>query len=254
MSTANSEPECTERARAVHSNPRLSVLAVAEGYERWAASYDRAPNPLLAREERRLLPMMMDLERRRILDLACGTGRWLERLAAPGGHQVVGIDASIAMLRLGSAKSSVTGRLAQASCENLPFGPASFNLAICSFALGHFRDLQSTALELARVTAAEGDLFISDLHPEAYTRGWRVGFRENGAAYEIEMLPRSADEIAHAFSRNGFQCRTIESLRLGQPEEETFARAGKSAWFAESCQVPAVIFCHFTRLNSGSAS
>lgn len=253
ITTPNSEPECTA-ASGEHADPDLRVVPVTEGYERWAASYDQAPNPLLAREERRLLPMLMDRPGMRMLDFACGTGRWLEKLAVHGGNRAVGIDASIAMLRLGAAKGPITGRLAQAACENLPFRPASFDLAICSFALGHFRDLQSTVRELARVTSAGADLFISDLHPDAYARGWRVGFREAGTPYQIEMLPRSADEIADAISRNGFECRTIEALWLGQPEEEIFARAGKSASFLDSCQVPAIIFCHFARVRSRSGS
>ena len=218
-----------------------------EGYERWAPTYDRAPNPLLAREERYLLPFLTDLGSKSVLDLACGTGRWLERLMSQGSKSGVGVDRSIAMLRVAGRKSEIRQRLVEAACEDLPFASAAFDLAICSFALGHIGDLEAIVRELARVTRPGADVFVSDLHPEAYARGWRVGFRDGPSAVQIEMRSRSAEEIIQAFSSRGFECRTHVSLWLGEPEEMFFAQAGKSHSFVESCRPPAVLACHFRR-------
>jgi len=224
-------------------------LPVREGYERWAPIYDSTPNPLLACEERYLAPFLVDLSKKRILDLACGTGRWLERVKARGGKAGVGIDCSAAMLRVARRKHAITGRIAQAACENLPFRAAVFDLAICSFALGHIRDLESVARELGWVMKPGADVFLSDLHPEAYARGWRVGFRDGSSAVHIAMLPRPAEEIAQAFQANGFECLARLSLCLGDPEEPIFTRAGKAHSFKEACQIPAVLLCRFRRLD-----
>lgn len=225
-------------------------VPVAEGYELWAPIYDHAPNPLLAREERHLLPLFVDLHKKRILDLACGTGRWLERLMAQGAESGVGIDYSAAMLRVAGEKNSIAGRLARAACDNLPFRASVFDLAVCSFALGHIPDLESMVCELERVTKPGADVFVSDLHPEAYSRGWRVGFRDESTAVQIEMLPREAEEIVQVFCSNGFECLEQLPLYLGDPEKPIFARAGKAHSFAEACQLPAVLLCHFRRLDS----
>jgi ubiquinone/menaquinone biosynthesis C-methylase UbiE len=225
-------------------------LPVAKGYERWAPIYDSTPNPLLACEERHLLPFLADLGNKRILDLACGTGRWLERIMARGGALGVGIDCSAAMLRVARTKDAIAGKLAQAACESLPFRAAAFHLAVCSFAVGHIRDLASLARELARVTKPGGDVFLSDLHPEAYAHGWRVGFRDDSTAVQIEMLPRGAEEIVQAFDAHGFACLAHLALRLGDPEKPIFVRAGKDNSFEDACQIPAVLVCHFRRLDS----
>jgi ubiquinone/menaquinone biosynthesis C-methylase UbiE len=134
-SSPNVEPEVP--AAGEHGIPTKSgscSVPVAEGYQLWAPIYDQAPNPLLAREERHLLPLFVDLHKKRILDLACGTGRWLERLMAQGGESGVGIDSSAAMLRVAGRKDAITGRLVRAACERLPCRTAVFDLAICSFA------------------------------------------------------------------------------------------------------------------------
>lgn len=236
-----------------HRIPSASwVISSVEGYERWAPIYDRSPNPLLAREQRYLLPLLADFRSNRVLDLACGTGRWLETLMQCGDSGV-GIDFSIAMLRVGAKKSCLTGRLARASCEALPFRTGVFDLAICSFALGHLGDLDSTLRELARVTQPRANIFVSDLHPEAYARGWRVGFRDERNAVEIDTLPRQAEEIAQEFCLNGFESLGHLALRLGEPEKHIFARAGKPHLFAEACQPPAILICHFKRMSDGAA-
>jgi ubiquinone/menaquinone biosynthesis C-methylase UbiE len=205
---------------------------------------------LLAREERYLLPLLSDARGKRILDLACGTGRWLEKLMARGGASGVGIDCSFAMLRVAKNKDAVTGRVARAGCESLPLRTACFDLAICSFALAHIGDLDSMVRELARVTMAGADVFVSDLHPEAYERGWCVGFRDEKRAMQIETFPRSIEAIVGAFRTNGFECLIKETLWLGPPEKRVFEKAGKAHTFADASQVPAVLICHFKRLAS----
>jgi ubiquinone/menaquinone biosynthesis C-methylase UbiE len=229
---------------------RAFQVSAAEGYERWAPTYDDAPNPLLAREERYLLPLLTELEDRSVIDVACGTGRWLEKLTRRGCTRRVGIDRSRAMLRVAGRKSAISGRLGEADCESLPFSNAAFDVAICSFALGHIGDLGSVARELARVTKTEADVFVSDLHPDAYARGWRVGFRDGDTAVRIEMRSRSVKEIVQTFCAHGFDCRTNISLRLGEPERPLFAQAGKSDSFADACQLPAVLVCQFRRRHA----
>ena len=224
-------------------------VSAAEGYECWAPLYDHAPNPLLAREERHLVPLLTNLRKTSALDLACGTGRWLERLIAQGCESGVGIDCSSAMLRVAGKKRALRGRLATADCEQLPLPSAAFDLAICSFAVGHIENLESMVHELARVTKPGAHIFVSDLHPEAYAHGWRVGFRNGGTAVQIDMQSRTAEEIVRVFHTNGFKCETHEPLWLGEPERPLFALAGKSHSFAEACRLPAVLVCHFHRLG-----
>lgn len=226
------------------------AVSVAEGYERWAPIYDQGPNPLLVREERELLPLLADLRNKQILDLACGTGRWLEKFMAQGAESGVGIDCSLPMLRVAAKKSAIARRLARAACESLPFRREIFDVAICSFALGHIQNFAPMVRELARVMKPGADVLISDLHPEAYTRGWRTGFRDESSAVQIETLPRSEEEIVQAFCSSGFECLRHAPLWLDEPEEPIFVQAGKTDSFAEACRLPAVLLCHFRRLDS----
>lgn len=225
------------------------VLGVREGYERWASNYDESPNPLVAREKRYLDSVLPQLPGKRILDLACGTGRWLERALKGGAEFAAGVDCSNAMLRIAAGKPSVQGRVAQADCMRLPFRPSVFDFAICSFAVGHIQDLRTMARELALVMKPGAEVFASDVHPEAYARGWRTGFRDVHRALQIQVFPRTPEEIVQAFYSGGFECLTYTSLCLGELERPIFISANKEHAFEEACRIPAVLVCRFKLRN-----
>jgi ubiquinone/menaquinone biosynthesis C-methylase UbiE len=236
------------------SSDARDFVLVQEAYDRWAPTYDRLPNPLLSLEERELGAFIPKLRGKRLLDLACGTGRWLEKLSAQGADVGVGIDYSAAMLRVAQAKAAIRGALVRADCQSLPFQASTFDLVVCSFAIGHIRDLEGLARELGRVARAGADILTSDLHPEAYEKGWRTGFRDARGALEIDTWARTAEEIAGCFYCAGFECRTHISLWLGEPERPIFDRAGKRDLFTAASKVPAILVSHFRRASHPTAS
>jgi ubiquinone/menaquinone biosynthesis C-methylase UbiE len=231
------------------SGPRL--VSVDQGYELWAPTYDLEPNPLLALEERTLGSLLPSLTGKNALDVACGTGRWLEKLLKSGARWAAGCDLSPAMLAVARGKPGLRPRLVRADCTALPFCSGVSGFVMCSFALGHVPDVQRLARELARVARPGADCYVSDVHPAAYARGWRPGFRHAGGAAEITSFARSVDELHEAFALQGFKLRQLLEPRLGEPERLAFAQTGRERLFEEAATVPAVLICHFTRLGPG---
>lgn len=228
-------------------------VASEEGYRRWAPTYDHTLNPLLSREERHITPLLPSLTHSRVLDLACGTGRWLQELLARGATLAVGVDCSPAMLRVANTKPAIRGQLTRADCLQLPFCESVFDFAICSFALSHIADLRGVAAELARLMKPNSEVFVTDLHSEAYTRGWRTRFRDEQNVLEIETLPRTAEEIAHTFQAEGFECLMQTGLHFDEAEQPIFEQARKGPEFEAARETPAILFCHF-RLASTEVS
>jgi len=251
--SARVESEAAVPAASADPQPaECQLVSPLVGYERWASTYDTFPNPLLAREERYLLPLLGNLHETYTLDLACGTGRWLEKILARG-ERGVGLDFSAAMLQIANGKDEIKGRLARAVCERIPFRSGSFDLAICSFALGHIDVLDTLEGELARVTKVGADIFVSDLHPEAHAWGWRSGFRDKAASVQVLTRAHAIADIVQTFCNRHFECVSSETLWLGEPEKPIFEAAGKLRSFTETCTVPALFVCHFKRIAVSTA-
>jgi len=217
------------------------------GHELWADVYDTVPNPLLALEERKLLPWLGALEGLAVADLGCGTGRWMQRAQALGAKSVVGLDFSPNMLRQAARKFGLRGRLVLGDVTQIPLKSSSMDCAICGFALGYFPELDDVASELKRILKSKGSLFCSDLHPTAELHGWRRSFKRGELNVEVESSLRNEQEIVAGLGRY-LHLEQCESLRLGEPERSLFVRAGKLGVFEQMKNFPAVILFHWRKL------
>lgn len=239
-----------EARESATSTPRASLL---EAYDLWAESYDE-PNPLHALEERILRPLLPNLQDKDVLDVACGTGRWLGKLLSRGARAGWGIDLSPGMLARASSRPSLRGRLARADCLTLPLRPEIADLIICSLAASHVNDLGGLARELAQVARHRADLFITDFHPQGHARGWRRTFRHGGEVLEVPSVAHSLAEVRRAFERAGFQFVRGEEPCLGEPEKETFERRGREELFETACESPVIYVFHFKLLGGPPAT
>lgn len=238
------------RLASVHQQQCLTPV---EAYSLWAETYDRDPNPLLALEERTLIPLLPALHSSFVLDLACGTGRWLDILLRRGARRGIGIDLSSRMLRQARRKQPLRESLVRADCTAIPISAGTVDLAICSFAVGYLVHLGPVACELAHVMRKGGRLVLADLHPSGLQRGWRRTFRHGGSTVEIQNFHFSIDQLAGTFRQHGFRLDRIICPRFGEAERPVFRTCGKEHLFERAQEGPA-IFIGFFRLGSSDST
>jgi malonyl-CoA O-methyltransferase len=221
-------------------NRQSTILNPYAGHELWAGCYDETPNPLLELEERSLVELLANVAGSSILDVGCGTGRWLRRLAEQRPKRYVGIDFSPAMLRRANAIPQLTGHLIQAEAYEIPLKAESIDLLLCSFVLGYIEELPLFAREAHRIVKQGGLLICTDLHPAARQLGWKRSFRKGDQLVEIYSQSRTVEEISACFT-SYFKPVVRKALFLGDSERLTFERAGKLDLFEEASRHPAVI-------------
>jgi SAM-dependent methyltransferase len=213
------------------------LVSPEQGHRLWAASYDANPNPLLALESRVLQDLMLVAAPMRVVDVACGTGRWTGWFADLGAS-VMGIDASEEMLA--RVPDRLHGSLALGRAEALPVASNYADLVLCSFAAGYFSALRQAIAEMARITRSGGRVIVSDLHPAAVAAGWKRSFRADGRVYEIDHARYSLDEITGSAERAGLRLTAEVNVYFDEPERAIFERAGRADRFSEVVNVPAV--------------
>jgi ubiquinone/menaquinone biosynthesis C-methylase UbiE len=102
----------------------------------------------------------------RILDVGCGTGYLLGRLAARAAQAEVlaGIDPAAAMIEAASgAATDERLRFAVGTAERLPWPGASFDLVVSTTSFDHWADQRAGLAQCARVLAPGGCLVLADL-------------------------------------------------------------------------------------------
>jgi cytosine/adenosine deaminase-related metal-dependent hydrolase/ubiquinone/menaquinone biosynthesis C-methylase UbiE len=222
-------------------------------FSAWAGVYDQQQNPLLVLEERYLLRLLPDIRDRDVLDVGCGTGRWLAQLSRLNPRSLHGIDSSSEMLSTAAAKNIPRVRLSASSCTALPVEDASADVLLASFVLSYVDDLKSAARELARGARPGSDLFLSDMHPETANRlRWKRSFRVGEVELKLPANRWSIQEVLDAFKAAGFVERAVLELSFGAAEEDVFAAHSRLERFAEAEHLPAIYLVHLSKPHAAA--
>jgi cytosine/adenosine deaminase-related metal-dependent hydrolase/ubiquinone/menaquinone biosynthesis C-methylase UbiE len=213
----------------------------ASVFNRWARVYDAQSNPLLLLEERKATPLLPSLRGGNVLDVGCGTGRWLTQLETLRPASLMGIDSSRTMLECARERVLPATKLEHGHSSALPGKDASYMLVIASFLLSYVKDLPAFALECARIVQPGGWMLISDMHPvTAAERGWKRSFHIDGATVDIAVHSRSLPDIIATFEQNGFEVGALIEPSFEEPEQLVFEDAGKLAEYEKLAGVPAI--------------
>lgn len=190
-------------------------------YRQWAPSYPPvAHNPLMRAEERAMFDCWPDVAGRRVLDLACGTGRYTRMLADGHPADLVAVDFCEAML----VQVSAARRRVRASMMHLPFGVDVFDVVICGLAIGHTLDVGAWMIEIARVLAPGGILLYSDFHPAAARAGLPRSFKNE--RNDMTIVPHCGHELERqlqAAAEAGLTIEALREIRVGVELTESFA-------------------------------
>lgn len=205
--------------------------ALAE-FERWSRSYDRSLlQRLLFEPTHRVLLSHLTRADRRILDIGCGTGKFLAMVAERFPEvELVGLDLCPGMLRRAQPRCERFGlqvRLVRGDSAHLPFEDCQFDVITCSHSFHHYPDQQRVICEMYRVLRPNGRVLIVDGDRDGWW-GWFiydlcVTWLEGGVHHCSAKRFRQLCESA------GFQ--NLQQIRYGTiaPFLLTIATATKSA-------------------------
>jgi ubiquinone/menaquinone biosynthesis C-methylase UbiE len=130
-------------------------------FEKAAAKYDERVGKGSERFYRLLLGQVKLLPGMNVLDVGCGTGAVLRRMADVCEINGYGIDAEENMIT--EAKRKCPDMSIQISrCEDTPFDDQYFDVMTACMAYHHFADTAGFAKESARLLKPGGRLYIAD--------------------------------------------------------------------------------------------
>lgn len=188
--------------------------SIREEYTAAAADYDRRWGRYVDRSVGATLARAAVATGERVVDIGCGTGALLERLAREQpADRLTGVDLTPAMLAVARGRLPAAVALEAARAEYLPFRDGTFDVAISCNVL-HFVPAPERALgEMRRVIRPGGRIVITD---------WRHDFLACRILQRWQRLTgrphhriHRSTELAEALQALGFRDITLERYRIG---------------------------------------
>ncbi len=139
----------------------------------------------------------------RVVDVGCGTARFVPLLRRLFGAPVVGVDPSLRML---AEREGADGLFVAGHAEAIPLADGSFDLAFLSMVYHHLRPALALP-ELGRIVRAGGHAIVRTTTLEGIEAAveYLRFFPEALATNRARMPSRAA--VVEAFAAQGFACR-----------------------------------------------
>jgi cytosine/adenosine deaminase-related metal-dependent hydrolase/ubiquinone/menaquinone biosynthesis C-methylase UbiE len=212
-----------------------------EAFAAWAKVYDDLPNPMLALEQRFLAQLIPDVRGLDVVEIGCGTGRWLELLASQSPRSLVGVDSSSEMVERARRKLLRRATILPGDATSLPLPNLCADVILVPFVASYVSGLDRLASEIRRIARDDARIYISDLHPETMVAcNWTRAFTVADARIEVPTYARSVQEVISGFASAGFEVTALLVPPFGVPEEGIFQRAGKMDALQAAAGRPAI--------------
>jgi len=177
-----------------------------EFFDRWAPHYDTLlPSVFYQAVHVRLLDEVELSAAPHGLEVGCGTGKLLNRLAAHYPDLTgVGLDLAAGMIAQAQKSTSCSDRLQfrQGDVTALPFAPHSFDAVFCSISFLHYPDPVAALKSIATVLKPTGHFYLADFAPPTWwgSEVYRPAISPGGVAFY------SAAAREHLGTQAGLRC------------------------------------------------
>ena len=183
---------------------RVDRRGVREGYDLWSQTYVVSSNPLVSLDRRVTLPLLDPKLDECVLDAACGTGRHLRAIAEAGGRPI-GLDFSLAMLRVARQRVPRVPLVYADLGDDLPFLTEEFDAILCALVGEHLRNLPVCFRSAFAALKPEGRLVFSVFHPAMVEMGIEANFELRGVEYRLGAQQHTVDDYLNAAGDAGFR-------------------------------------------------
>ena len=171
-------------------------------YDKMADNYDNTlDGKFTERFKKLLLNTVTVKEGYSVLDIGCGNGTLLSRMAKLNQIQGFGTDISPQMIKNATARYPEL-RFVVSNCEKMPFDDESMDIITVCAAYHHFPNVNAFAIEAKRLLKKGGIIYIAEVFLPFGVRHIANIFLPLSKDGDVKFY--SPKEIASTFMNNGF--------------------------------------------------
>jgi len=185
----------------------VAIKGSEEAYDMWSEDYDAQPGNLMLDMDEEVFSALLqqiDLKDRRIADIGCGTGRHWPKIFEHEPSCLTGFDVSSGMLRRLQEKfpQVYTSKITDNRFSDI--GDAMYDVLISTLTVAHIENLSEALEAWCRILKDDGDIIITDFHPDALANGGKRTFQHHQKQIQVQNFVHHLAEIESILQRNNF--------------------------------------------------
>ncbi|MCC8427178.1 class I SAM-dependent methyltransferase [Mucilaginibacter sp. UR6-11] len=179
-----------------------------EAYDLWAKSYDVQPGNLMLDLDEEVFTQLLaetDITGKQVADIGCGTGRHWPKLFNNKPAGLTGFDVSAGMLRRLEQKfpNAKTNQITDNLFKDT--GTATYDVIVSTLTVAHIENIDEALHAWSRILKYNGDIIITDFHPNALAFGGRRTFEHKHSSIAIQNFVHYVYDIESILFKHGFR-------------------------------------------------
>ncbi|MDB4925550.1 class I SAM-dependent methyltransferase [Mucilaginibacter sp.] len=178
-----------------------------EAYDLWAENYDvQQGNLMLDMDESVFAELLkeVNITGKQIADIGCGTGRHWPKLLENDPASITGFDVSAGMLKRleqkfpGAKTNQITDNFFSDTAKS------TYDIIISTLTVAHIENIEEALQAWCRILKTQGDIIITDFHPNALAFGGKRTFQHNSNSISIQNFVHYVYDIEGILLQHGF--------------------------------------------------
>ncbi len=223
----------SEKITPYKDNTRSKKEQVTEMFDTISGNYDGL-NRVISfgidiKWRKKVVKLVGKTNPKRILDVATGTGDLAINLSKTGASEIIGLDISAGMLKVGKDKIKAKKldtiiSMVQGDSENLPYDENYFDAITVAFGVRNFENLEKGLSEIFRVLKPGGIFIVLETSIPTKTP-----FKQGYKFYSTKILP----VIGRIFSKDRSAYSYLSESAAAFPYGEAFNNILKKIGFID---------------------
>jgi ubiquinone/menaquinone biosynthesis C-methylase UbiE len=197
-----------------------------EAYNLWAENYDTQQGNLMLDMDEGVFAELLSgvsIVNKQVADIGCGTGRHWSKLLQEQPTGLTGFDVSGGMLDKLKQKFP-TAHTCQIN-DNLftTIADNSFDVIVSTLTVAHIEDISEALQAWSRMLKPDGDVIITDFHPNALAFGGKRTFEYQKTQIAVQNFVHYVSDIENILLQNNFHVVNQVERRVDESVKHYYA-------------------------------
>ena len=224
---------------------------VVEAYDIWAENYDAQPGNLMLDLDEILFTKLLgglSLENKTVVDIGCGTGRHWAKIFQQSPASLTGFDVSTGMLEKLTTKFPEAKTYVIMDNHFEDIADDTYDVILSTLTVAHIKDIESALKTWCRITKQQGDMIITDFHPNALASGGRRTFRHGDKHIAVQNFVHTTDSIKHILLKEGFTAIAHQEIKVDETVKHYYEQQNALHVYEKFKDQPIIYGIHFKRV------